>query len=251
MEDDELKMDVVQPAAGEASHPEEDAWVAGLEGKYPDLKGNREGLFKASREGYDREHKLNKDNADSYGKIYDAIQRSPEAAKFINRMVNPVEGEEPEAAFAEFGEDLVDLLTGKIDSPAYSKRKAELSAQRAADEELNMRAGEAFVAACEELGKEPEAATQELIAKYGGGGESADFRASKEFYVALLRSLTYDDDLIAAEARGRNARMTERDRRSGAVTDGLPNSNSVGGNAAKYDPNSLAAIQERRRKAAQ
>ncbi len=251
MKDEELEKENVQSQEQVSQTPEEDAWVQGMEGKYPDLKGNREALYKASREGYDKEHELNKSNADSYGKIYNAIQSSPEAAKVINRLVNPKEGEEPEAAFAEFGEDLVDLLTGKIDSPTYSKRKKELAEQKAKNEELNIKAGEAFVNACEELGKDPEETTKALAQKYNAGGEGdTDFRASKDFYVALIRSLTYDDDMVAAEARGRNAQFAERNRRSSAQTDGIPRSQSAGGQNAKYDPNSLAAIAERRKRMA-
>lgn len=255
MKEDELKNENTENTEGQptvSQTPEEDAWLAGMEGKYPDLKGNREALYKASREGYDKEHELNKSNADSYRKIESAIQSSPEAARFINRIVNPQDGEEPEAAFAEFGEDLIDLLTGKIDSPTYSKRKKELADKKAADEELKVKAGEAFVSACEELGKNPEEITNALAQKYNAGGEGeTDFRASKDFYVALIRSLSFDDDLIAAEARGRNAQLVERNRRNSAGTDGIPHSQGAGGmQNTKKDPTSLAAIAERRRRLA-
>lgn len=255
MKEDELKNNNAENAKGQpvvSQTPEEDAWLAGMEGKYPDLKGDREALYKASREGYDKEHELNKGNADSYRKIENAIQSSPEAARFINRIVNPQDGEEPEAAFAEFGEDLIDLLTGKIDSPTYSKRKKELADQKAAEEELNVKAGEAFVSACEELGKDPEETTNALAQKYNASGDGkTDFRANKDFYVALIRSLSFDDDLIAAEARGRNAQLTERNRRSNTGTDGIPHSQGAGGApSAKKDPASLAAIAERRRRLA-
>lgn len=239
--------------------PEEDAWMAGMESKYPDLKGNREAMFKASREGYDKEHELNKENASAYKAIDDAIGSSPEVAMFMNRIVNKTdENAEPEEAFAEFGEDLVDLLTGKTDNETYRTKKKERADKMAEDEkmraekeaaekEITTKAGEAFVAACEELGMSPEDAEKKLMDKYGNS-ETSDFRLSQDFYKALLKSLTYEDDMLAAEARGRNAQMGERDQRRMGGTDGLPHGNNGGGMPKKYDPNSLAAMAEQRRR---
>lgn len=238
----------------QVENPEEQAFWSGMENKYPDLKGNKEALYKAAREGYDKEHELNKKNSDSYKEIYDAIQRSPETARFINRITHPEKGAEPEEAFAEFGEPLVDLLTGKIDNATYRKRKGELAEEskkraeaKAAEDEMNVKAGEAFVEACKEIGIEPEEAEKQLTAKFNGEGGSRDFRANKSFYTALLQSLSREDDILAAEARGRNAQMQEKDLRRNKSNDGLPRSNGSGAGTAKvYDPNSLEAAMRRR-----
>lgn len=231
-----------EPAVSQT--PERDAWLAGMKGKYPDLGDDEEALYKASREGYDREHKLNKDNAEDYGKIYDAIQRSPETASFISRLTNPEEGARPEEAFAEFGDELRQLIAGEIDAPAYREKMAAKESEKAAKDEADKAAGEAYVAACEELGLDPEKAEQDIIAKYGKDGQ---WMASKDFFTALLKSLTYDDDMAAAELRGRNAQVTER-KATRNNNDGLPRSGSAGAQGKKYDPNSLAAMAEQRRR---
>lgn len=242
--------EITQPEGAVSQTPEEDAWVAGMEQKYPEAKGNREAMFKASREGYDKEHELNKKNAQDYERIYEGIQRSPEVAGFVNRLTHPEDGEEPEEAYAEFGEDLVDLLTGKIDNKTYrdakARKKAEADEKAKAEADTAEAAGKAYVEACESLGMDPKEAMGQLNAKYGNGGDEPDFRMSKEFYVALLKSLSYDDDMLAAEARGRNAQMKERNGRRGAASDGLPHSGSAGGAAKSADPNSLASVYARR-----
>lgn len=244
--------EVTAPEGTVSQTPEEDAWMAGMEGKYPEHKGDREAMFKASREGYDKEHELNKQNAEDYGKIYNAIQRSPETAGFINRLTHPQEGEEPEEAYAEFGEDLVDLLTGKIDNKAYREKKAANRAAadeaKAKEDSMKQAAGEAFVAACEEIGLSPEDAEKKLVEKFKS--EDGDFRMSKDFYAALLKTLSYDDDIAAAEARGRNASLAERNNRRSVGTDGLPRTQGTGG-ATNTKKSSLAAIMEREKRMAQ
>lgn len=248
MADEKLKTEEPELELGASQTPEEDAWMTGMEGKYPDLKGNREAMFKASREGYDREHKLNKENADAYGKIYNAIERSPEAASFINRLTNPEEGAEPEEAFAEFGEDLVKLLTGEIDNEAYRNAKKARMDAKAKEDEKNAAVGQAFVDACTEMGLDPEETEKKILAKYNGEG-ATDFMANSEFFKAIIRSLSYEDDMLAAEARGRNANVAARDARRSAGNDGLPRTgNAAGAMQKKYDPNSLAAMAEQRRR---
>lgn len=241
--------EVVQDGASQT--PEEDAWTAGMEGKYPELKGNREALFKASREGYDREHNLNKENADTYGKIYSAIDKSPEVAAFVNRVTNPEEGAEPEEAFAEFGEDLVKLLTGEIDNETYrnaKKARVENETKRKADEEArNAAVGQAFVDACSELNLSPEETEKKILAKFNGE-DATEFIANKDFFKAIIQSLTYDDDMLAAEARGRNAQITERNRRKSTGSDGIPRSSQAGSTQKRFDPNSLEAMAEYRKK---
>jgi len=234
------------------ANPEEKLWMDGMEAKYPDLKGNKEALYKASREGYDKEHELNKENADTYKRIYDAMEREPKAAVFINKLTNP-ENEDTaiEEAILEMGDDVLDLVSGKIDMPAYREKKAAMAEEKAKADaekmEMEKAAGEAFVGACEEIGIEPDEAYNRLKDMYGEEGKDVDFRTSKPFYVALLRSLTYEDDLLAAEARGRNAKMTERDNRKIVESDGLPRSTSGGqGAAAKRNPNSLGSIMAER-----
>lgn len=246
IEEPELELEASQT-------PEEDAWMAGMEGAYPDLKGNREALFKASREGYDREHKLNKDNADAYGRIYAAIDRSPEMGAFINKIVEPDSEEFPEEAVLAFGEDLKKLITGEYDTEAYRKAKKAAEEKRAAEEKAkadeeakNEAIGQAFVDACQELGLDPEATEKKILAKFNGE-DATEFMANKEFFKAIIQSLTYEDDMLAAEARGRSAQMTERNARRSAGSDGLPRSGANAGQGRKYNPNSLAAMAEKRR----
>lgn len=251
MSEKELTKDENELGNTVSQTPEEDAWLAGMEGKYPDMKGNREALFKASREGYDREHELNKENADAYGKIYNAIDKSPEVASFINKLTNPDDGAYPEEAFAELGEDLVKLLTGEIDNEAYRNAKKTRydneAAEKAKEEEKNAAIGEAFVNACKELNLDPEETEKKIIAKFNGE-DATEFLANTEFFKAIINSLSYEDDMLAAEARGRNANMQERDKRKSMGSDGLPRGGQSGARPKKADPNSLEAMQMYRRK---
>lgn len=234
--------------------PNRDKWRQGLIGKNPELEGaDDEALYAASMDGYDAEHEANKIHAkddEDKQRIQDAISKSPEVAAFMNRFLNPEDGAEPEEAFAALGDDLVDLLTGKIDNEAYRNKKAANAKAKAdkeaADIAIKNEAGKAFTEACEKIGIEPEEAYSQLMAKYGKeGGE--DFRADATFYEALLRSLTYDEDIAAAEARGRTQSFNERRGNSRGNSDGLPHRQTGGGAAIeKEDPNSLAAIGRRR-----
>lgn len=245
--DVELPEDEMQEQ--ESQSPEEDKWMQGMEGKYPDLKGDREGMFRASREGYDKEHELNKENADAYNRISNAIQKSPESAEFINRLVNSDDDSDPVDMMIDiFGDDLSEVFGNGGNVEALKSKHKDTQAKRKAEDEKNQEIGQAYVDACEELGVEPEETERKIVAKFNGE-DAQEFLANKEFFKAIIQSLSYEDDMLAAEARGRNAKMGERNRR-GVTSDGLPRSTSAGGAEKQFDPNSLGAINERRRRMA-
>lgn len=227
-------------SAAAPARPEYESWKKGMQTKYPELGDDDEALFKASREGYDAEHEKNKENEFNNGRIYGAIQKSPEVANFIGRLANG-DDESPEEAFAEFGEDLVELLTGKINSETYNKRKSESEAARQASEDAEKAkqeaAGKAYVDACTELGVDPEETEKKLLEAFSGGSDT--FIASKEFYTALIQSLTREDDLAAAAAQGRGMSMANARKRS-MGGDGLPRS-AAGAASAGADKDSFAA----------
>ena len=84
----------------------------------------------------------------------------------------------------------------------------------------NAAIGEAFVNACKELNLDPEETEKKIIAKFNGE-DATEFLANTEFFKAIINSLSYEDDMLAAEARGRNANMQERDKRKSMGSDGL------------------------------
>lgn len=236
----------------ESTTPNRDAWRAGIMKKNPNLGENPsdEDLYAASMSGYDTEHEQNKKNQKDNGMLYEALQRSPEFAGVVSKLANPEEGQEPGEEFLALGEDLVDLLTGKIDAPKFREGRQAKRDAEAKKAELDKAAGEAYTKACETLGIDPEETMGKLLDKYGTEDKKG-FLADERFYTALIQSLTRDEDIEAAEARGRGAQIATRKETASAASDGI--ARSTAGSAATpktTNPNSLAAIGERRRQAA-
>lgn len=213
-----------------AETPNRDKWFANLRGKYgEDL--SEEDLYGKAMESYDAEHEYAKQARNDVNEFANVVNQNPALLNFYQRVIE-LGADDAEMALAELGDDLVSLLTGEIDSEAYKeikRRKAETEAENArkAEENEQKRIAQraALEAFCQEKGIDPD----EFIDKVQKTllEPISAFSVEKELFETLYKMLNYDEDIEAAEVRGRNAKITAERKKAAASTDGLVNRGSA------------------------
>ena len=218
---DEQELEVIAEQQEVVSTPNFERWKAGVLKKNPNLTedSDMEEIYAASMAGYDAEHDYAKKSRQEVEMLDKTLKQHPEMASFYDSVIN-AEGEDLGAAFLNLGELITAYAKGEIDSAAY---KAGMEEKKRKDEETATKSdaqAAAFEKACEEMGVDPEETSQELMDKLFN--PMAAYELTVEAWKGIIKMLHYDDDVVAAEVRGRNANITAQRKKMENSTDGIP-----------------------------
>lgn len=222
---DELELEVTSVEEVKAT-PNFDKWKAGIMKKNPNLteESDMEDFYAASSEGYEAEHEYAKKNRGEVEQLDKLLKAHPEMASFMDSVLNS-DGEDLGEAFFNLGELAKAYATGEIDSPKYKALSEEKNAKDAEIASKSQAQAVAFEDACKEMGVDPEEVSQELMEKLFN--PMAAYELSKEVWKDLINMLNYEDDVTAAEVRGRNANITAQRKKLSDATDGIPHKPSA------------------------
>ena len=202
-----------QAAAQEpVSNPNEVAWFAGMEEAYPDLKGDREALFKASKEGYDKQHAYMK-KSQAEGEELNAILASdPDLNAMFTEIFQRGKDGHPILAVLRHAKPLVKkYLNGEIEDEEFIAETKRLEEQEAATNKKREMQEAAFVKECEARGWDVEETLTKLDGILNGACETEE--QCREQVQNLFKIIEFDDAVSAAEIRGKNATITEEKRK--------------------------------------
>lgn len=231
-------------ATQQSTTPNYDAWKAGILKKYPDVNpDDQEALFAASMAGYDTEHDYAKEQRASVGRFQENLNKHPELASFYNSIINS-EDEDLGEAILNLGDLISDYATGKIDSEAY-KKGLETRKQFEAEYDTKRQAQDiAFKQACDELGVDPNETSKMLQDKIIN--PMAAIELTVDVWKTLINAINRDEDVAAAEARGRNTSIAAQRGKVEHATDGMQHAGSAAAPASKETKSSIDQIGERR-----
>lgn len=233
-----------QNAAAAPENPNFTRWRDGLVKKNPNIDPNDlEALYAASSTGYDEEHEYAKKNRAEVDKLNKLFQKHPELGKFFDSVAN-AEDDDLGEAFLNLGELVTGYATGAIDSQKY---KDGVAAKKQREQEIATKeeaCGVAFKEACEALGVDEKETAQSLREKLFD--PLAAYEMSVEAWKSLINMLNYDDDVAAAEIRGRNENITAQRKSRAAASDGLPHRPSPAAAPAAASTDPLETVLERR-----
>lgn len=229
--------------------PNRDKWLANLRAKYGDELSEDE-LYGKSMEGYDAEHEYAKQSRADLDQFSKTIQNNPTMLAFYQKLIELGE-DNAEMALLELGDDLVSYLTGEIDSNAYQERKrlkAETEAENSRrSEELGQKKTAqraALEAWAEKKGLDPDEFVSDVQTKLLE--PIAAFSAEEALFESLYNMLYHDEDVEAAEVRGRNATITTQRKKNAGATDGQTNrSSAAAGVQGEEGKNPLARMASR------
>lgn len=223
--------------------PNRDRWLANMRVKYPDVE-NEDDLYARSMEGYDTEHDFAKQQREENASLNELITSNPELARFYNEMFERGKDGHPEMALLNIGDLLKAYITGEMTSDEYIAEKEKRS-QAESEQQKKLEAQNAvFTAWCEKKGYDPEEwatrAAEKLFTPM------ANHELAEAQFDAIDNMLNYDDDVEAAEVRGRNANISSQRRRMGSRGDGMLNSQSASGAGGGEKKNMIADIANQR-----
>lgn len=215
------ELEVVATEQEVVSTPNFDRWKAGILKRNPNLSEDSdiEELYAASSAGYDAEHDFAKKQRKELEELANTFKQYPEIANFMDGVTNAKDGDLG-AAFLNLGELTTAYAKGEIDSPAY---KAGMEEKKRKEKEIATKSeaqAAAFEKACEEMGVDPEETSQELMDKLFN--PMAAYELTVEVWKNIIKMLSYDDDVVAAEVRGRNANISAQRKKMENSTDGIP-----------------------------
>jgi hypothetical protein len=227
------------------STPNFDRWKAGVLKNNPDLTedSDMEELYAASSAGYDAEHDYAKKERQEVERLGELLSKHPELASFFDSVVN-AEDEDLGTAFLNLGELITAYSKGEIDSAAY---KAGMEEKKRKDKEVATKSeaqAAAFEKACEEMDVNPEETSQELMEKLFN--PMAAYELTVEAWKGIIKMLHYDDDVVAAEVRGRNANITAQRKKMENSTDGIPHRPSASVQTTTKSNSPLDSMVDRR-----
>lgn len=212
----EETLETQQPAAvaqEPVSNPNEAEWFAGMEEAYPDLKGDREALFKASKEGYDKQHAYYKKARAEQEQLDAILESDPDLNAMFTEIFERGKGGHPILAVLRHARPLVkQYLNGEIDDEefiALMKREEESNAALKRKQEMQQAA---FVKECEERGWDVEETLTKLNEVMNGPCETEE--QCREQVRNIFKILDFDPAVAAAEVRGKNATITEEKRKN-------------------------------------
>lgn len=215
-----------EAAAGAPSTtPNQDKWRENMRAKYPDAADD-EALFEASMRGYDEEHDFAKRQREENDQLARIIQDKPEIAGFYSELASGNIG----AAILNIGDLVEAYKSGEMDDEKYNTMVAD---RKKADEEKNSAIdaqNEVYRQWCEKKGYDPdewmERANEQLFKPM------STYKMAEAQFDALDKMLNYDEDVEAAEIRGRNANIVAQRKKRSEATDGQAN----GGSASATTP---------------
>lgn len=249
-EKDELELEVTSTEEVKAT-PNFDKWKAGIISKNPNLTedSDMEDFYAASSDGYELEHEYAKKSREEVEQMQQILTEHPEMASFFDNVYNSKDGDLG-AAFFNLGELITAYATGEIDSPKYKALSEEKKAKDAEIASKGEAQAIAFEDACKEMDVDPEQTAKELMDKLFN--PMAAYELSKDVWKNLINMLNYEDDVTAAEVRGRNANITAQRKKLSDATDGIPHKPSAAALAkapkAKSAFDAMVESREARRK---
>ena len=246
----EAQASAQEPTAAVSETPNRDAWFANMRGKYGEDKSDEE-LFDLSSKGYDKEHEYAKQARSDVNEFAEAIKNNPQLLPFYQKVIE-LGADNAEMALLELGDDLVDLLTGNIDSEAYQekkRRKAESDAEssRLAEEKSTKQTAQraALEAWAEKKGINPDEFVGEVQSKLLD--PLAAFSAEEALFDSLYNMIYHDEDVEAARVQGRNEKIVTERKKNAGSSDGQVNRSSAAAGADKpVQKSRLATIRENR-----
>lgn len=211
----EATLETQQPAAvaqEPVSNPNEAEWFAGMEEAYPDLKGDREALFKASKEGYDKQHAYNKKSMAEAEQLNAILESDPDLNAMFTEIFERGKDGHPELALLHMKPLMKKYVNGDISSDEFLAEKQRLEAEDAALQKKQEMQQTAFVKECEERGWDVEETLTKLNEVMNGPCETEE--QCREQVRNIFKILDFDPAVAAAEVRGKNATITEEKRKN-------------------------------------
>ena len=235
--------------ANASETPNRDKWFAGLRGKYGEELTDEE-LYGKAIEGYDAEHEYAKQARADVNEFAEAIKNNPQLLPFYQKVIE-LGADDAEMALLELGDDLIDLLTGKIDSEAYKEKKrlaAESAAEEARQAEEKNQAKIAQRAALEAWAEKKGIDPDEFIEKVQTTllEPISAYSAAEELFESLYNMIYHDDDVEAARVQERNKKIVTERKKNASMTDGQNNrSSAAAGVQTNNEGNPLARMASR------
>lgn len=169
---------------------------------------------------YDAEHDYAKKSREDVARMNEMAMREPELAGFIAGIYD---GKPIEEVITYLSPLAQAMLNGDIDAPTYRR---QLEEQRATKEKEDAMVAE-FEAATVDLAQEYGISTEDLKAMITPFLQMlTEPGSAKKVIAAIKKANDYDNDIQAAEVRGRNAKISA-ERKSLARNDGMPRPNSA------------------------
>lgn len=223
---DEQEMEVITEEQEVVKTPNFETWKAGLMKRNPNLTedSDLEEFYAASSSGYDTEHDYAKKQRAEVENLRGVLTSYPELADFMDGVYNAENGDIG-AAILNLEEVINAYKNGDIDSPAYKAGVEEKKRKEEETKEKSSLQAVAFEEACKELGVDPEETAQALTEKLFN--PMAAYELTKEVWGNLIKMLNYDEDVAAAEVKGRNANIMAKRKKLENSTDGIPHAPSA------------------------
>ena len=243
------KKEVKAPASAAAPAQEPPAptnrerWLENMRAKYPDIK-DEDALYEASMNGYDEEHDFAKRQREENEQLADILQSNPELAGMYSEMIERGKDGHPEMALLNIGDLLQSYLKGEITSDEYlaeKEKKSTAESEKKKKLEAQMTALEQW---CEKKGYNVDEWMEKVTTALLNPLSTYDLTEAQ--FEAMDKMLNYDDDVQAAEVRGRNANITTQRRRATTGTDGMQNGGSASAPTVSPRNNQLADMVSRR-----
>ncbi len=242
---DEQELEMITEEQEAVNTPNFDKWKSGLMKHNPNLtdESDMEDFYAASSAGYDAEHDYAKKQRGEVESIRELLTAHPELAEFMDGVYNSQNGDIG-AAILNLGEVTRAYANGEIDSPAYKAGMEEKRRKESEVKEKSALQAAAFEDACNELGVDPEETAQALTEKLFN--PMAAYELTKDVWSNLIKMLNYDDDVAAAEVKGRNANIMAKRKKLETSTDGIPHAPSATAPTKSREINPLDAVVDRR-----
>lgn len=224
----EKEKDPTAVAQEPITNPNEAAWFAGMEEAYPDLKGDREALFKASKEGYDKQHAYVKKSQAESEMLNEILASDPSLNSMFTEIFERGKNGHPILAVLRHAKPLAKkYLNGEIDDEEFlAQMKLEEESDAALQKKRDMQES-AFAKECEARGWNVEETLTKLDEILNNPCETEE--QCREQVNNLFKIIEFDDAVSAAEVRGKNATINEEKRK--------PQGGQMGNNGAPAPAN--------------
>lgn len=230
------KQEQIQTPVEAAQPTNRDKWLENMRAKYPDVQ-DEDALYEASMSGYDQEHEYAKKQRAENQQLAETLNASPELARMYSEMLERGKDGHPEMAILNIGDLLKAYLNGEISSDEYIAEKEKRSAEESEKAKKIDAQMEVLKQWCEKKGYDVD----EWLQKANDALLSplSTFDLAEAQFEGIDKMLNYDEDVQAAEIRGRNANISEKRRKAAGASDGLVNSGSAGTASAPKKPMSI------------
>ena len=201
------KEEQMQASVDAAQPTNKDKWLANMRAKHPEIE-DEDALYEASMNGYDQEHDFAKRQREENERLAETLQSSPELARMYSEMLERGKDGHPEMALLNIGDLLQSYIKGEITSDEYVAEKEKRSAaeaEKAGKIDAQMSLLEQW---CEKKGYDVDEWLQKAYDALLS--PMSKYELAEAQFEAIDKMMNYDDDVAAAEIRGRNANIEEK-----------------------------------------